>query len=64
MLHQYRVFIFWLIASLLVPLALVGSVSQKKLRALLLQHAHEVRVGDWVFRSGISADSRLIKSLS
>ncbi|MDO4769034.1 MAG: YiiX/YebB-like N1pC/P60 family cysteine hydrolase [Brachymonas sp.] len=64
MLRRYRVFVLWLIAALLVPLALAGSASQKKLRALLLQHPHKVQVGDWVFRSGVSADSRLIKSVS
>lgn len=64
MLRRYRVFVLWLVLALLVPWALAGSASQKKLRALLLPHMHAVQVGDWVFRSGVSADSRLIKSLS
>lgn len=54
----------WGVAVLCLLLGLAGSSAQKKLRALLFLNAHQVQVGDWVFRSGVSADSQLIKSLS
>lgn len=64
MLRRLTHLTLWIVAGLFVLFVLAGSASQKKLRALLLHNAHLVQEGDWVFRSGVSADSRLIKSLS
>ncbi len=50
--------------AVLLAVALSGSAVPGKLRAVLLPDARVLQVGDWVLRSGTSADSRLIKSLS
>ena len=53
------VVVCWLLAGF------TGSASREKLpRIFVLPDAGALQAGDWIFRSGTSADSRLIKSLS
>ena len=51
-------------AILFMAVVLSGSTVPVRLHAVLLPDVHLLEKGDWVFRSGTSADSRLIKSLS
>ena len=51
-------------AILFMVVVLSGSTVPVRLHAVLLPDVHLLEKGDWVFRSGTSADSRLIKSLS
>lgn len=65
-MFRARLFVISLWCLVLLPVVALPSSATgvRKLWTVLLPSAHILQMGDWVLRSGISADSRLIQSVS